>query len=165
MHTRRQVFEKVIVWITELIGLSLAVPLAGYTILPTLGKRKESWSEVGPLQLLDVDRPKEFDIVRSVTSGWMKSDSVRSVWAFRRADGEIVVCSPICPHLGCGFQWADDRGNFLCPCHNSVFGLTGNVLGGPAPRPLDTLSAKVEQGRLFVLYKEFKVGMSRKEEI
>jgi len=30
---------------------------------------------------------------------------------------------------------------------------------------LDTLPVKVEQDRLFVLYKEFKVGTPRKEEL
>jgi menaquinol-cytochrome c reductase iron-sulfur subunit len=164
MVARRDFLTRIILGIAGLIGLGLAVPLAGYTILPTLRKRTEPWSELGPLRRLEVDRPKEFEIVRSVVSGWMKSDSVRSVWAFKRPDGEIVVFSPLCPHLGCGFQWGDD-GRFLCPCHNSVFDLSGRVLGGPAPRPLDTLPFKVEQDRLFVLYKEFKVGTPRKEEL
>jgi menaquinol-cytochrome c reductase iron-sulfur subunit len=165
MVSRRNFFERVILGIAGLIGLALAIPLAGFAILPTLKKRAEPWSEIGPLNLLDVDRPKEFEVVRSVTSGWMKSNSVRSVWGFRRPDGEVVIYSPICPHLGCEFQWFGEDDRFVCPCHNSVFDLSGRVLDGPAPRPLDTLPTKVEQDRLFVRYREFKVGTPRKEEV
>ncbi|MFY9268329.1 MAG: ubiquinol-cytochrome c reductase iron-sulfur subunit [Candidatus Manganitrophaceae bacterium] len=163
--TRRGFFGKVIAAITGLIGLGLGIPLVGYAILPTLRKREATWSEVGPLTLLEIDRPKELEIVRSVASGWMKTNSLRSIWAYRRPAGEVVVFSPICTHLGCGYRWSEGDQKFLCPCHNSIFDLEGKVLAGPAPRPLDTLPTKTEGDHLFVLYKEFKAGISKKEEV
>jgi len=44
----------------------------------------------------------------------------------------------------------------------SVFALDGAVLSGPAPRPLDALDVRVENGRLFVLPQEFKAGVATK---
>jgi Rieske Fe-S protein len=47
-----------------------------------------------------------------------------------------------CTHLGCTVT-ATTRG-FACPCHGSRFGSGGEVLNGPAPRPLGRL--RVERG-------------------
>ncbi|TAK09026.1 MAG: ubiquinol-cytochrome c reductase iron-sulfur subunit [Candidatus Manganitrophaceae bacterium] len=163
--TRRSFFGKTIAAIMGLIGLGLGIPLFGYAVLPTLRKREEPWSEVGPLNLVEINRPKEMDVVRSLSSGWMKTNTVRSIWAYKRPDGAVVAFSPICTHLGCGYRWSEGDQKFLCPCHNSVFDLDGRVLAGPAPRPLDALPTKVEGDRLFVLYQEFKAGLSKKEEI
>jgi len=161
--TRRGFLGRAIGGIAALIGLALAVPLAGYAILPAFKKKERPWSEVGPVDRLEVDAPKTFDVVISMQSGWMKSDSVRSVWAFRNKVGEVVTYSPICPHLGCAYQWDGEARQFRCPCHNSVFALNGQVISGPAPRPLDTLPEKVENGQLYVIFEEFKVGTPKKE--
>lgn len=51
-----------------------------------------------------------------------------------RSAAKFHVISAVCTHLGCTVQW---RGNeFDCPCHGSRFDVNGNVLSGPAPRPL-----------------------------
>jgi menaquinol-cytochrome c reductase iron-sulfur subunit len=34
----------------------------------------------------------------------------------------------------------------------------GEVLAGPAPHALDRLPTKIEEGRMLVMYKEFKFG-------
>jgi menaquinol-cytochrome c reductase iron-sulfur subunit len=46
-----------------------------------------------------------------------------------------------------------------------VFDLNGAVLGGPAPRPLDRLPVKIDNGRLYVIYKEFKAGLPKSMEL
>jgi menaquinol-cytochrome c reductase iron-sulfur subunit len=46
-----------------------------------------------------------------------------------------------------------------------VFDTAGQVLGGPAPRPLDRLPSKMENGRLFVIYKDFKSGVREQTEL
>jgi menaquinol-cytochrome c reductase iron-sulfur subunit len=87
------------------------------------------------------------------------------VWAVKQPQGDISVFSPICTHLGCGYRWDETERKFLCPCHGSSYDVNGQVLGGPAPRPLDILPSKVEGGRLLVMYKDFKSGLPRSEEI
>jgi menaquinol-cytochrome c reductase iron-sulfur subunit len=163
--SRRGFFEKAIAAVIGLVGLGLGIPLLGYAVFPTLRKRDEPWAEVGPIGAIELNRPKELEVVRTLSSGWMKTNTIRSVWAYQKPDGTAVVFSPICTHLGCGYRWSEGERKFLCPCHNSVFDLDGRVLGGPAPRPLDLLPTKVEDGRLFVRYQEFKAGISKKEEI
>ena len=43
--------------------------------------------------------------------------------------------------------------------------LDGKVVGGPPPRPLDTLDWRVEGGNLVVDYRDFLLGVPEKEEI
>lgn len=163
--TRRRFFQ----WITRaaagLIGLGLAAPLIGYVISPTLKRRTRSWVEVAAVDELPDGIPTQLDYVATVQDGYLKTKSQKAVWAVKQHDGQVAVFSPMCTHLGCGYHWdAADR-KFKCPCHGSVYDVTGQVLAGPAPRPLDNLPSKVENGRLLVLYKEFKSGVPKQVEL
>ncbi len=151
--------------IAAMIGGAVGIPLVGYTILPALKRQKLSWHDVGPVAELEPGSPKEIDCIHSVTDGWQKTTTKKSVWAVKDGQGAISVFSPLCTHLGCGYRWEGDQRQFYCPCHNSYFHLDGKVLGGPAPRPLDTLPVKIENGRLLVIYKEFKAGTPAKIEL
>jgi hypothetical protein len=53
-------------------------------------------------------------------------------------------------HGFCAYHWEESKSEFICPCHNSVFGADGRVISGPAPRPLDRYQAKVEGGHLLL---------------
>jgi menaquinol-cytochrome c reductase iron-sulfur subunit len=46
-----------------------------------------------------------------------------------------------------------------------VFDVSGRVVAGPAPRPLDPLPSKVDNGRLFIVFKEFKSGVAKQIEL
>jgi Rieske Fe-S protein len=62
-------------------------------------------------------------------------------------DGEIMAQSLVCTHLGCTV--AESAGGFDCPCHGSRFDENGNVLAGPAQKPLQKLRVEVlEDGRV-----------------
>ena len=151
--------------IAACIGLMLGVPLAGYTILPALRRRETKWSDAGPAASLHPGIPQEMNLVISVTDGWQKKSMKKSVWAVKKEKESLVVYSSLCTHLGCGYRWDAQQKQFHCPCHNSVFSLNGDVISGPAPRPLDTLPVKIEKGHLLVNYKEFKAGTARKIEL
>jgi cytochrome b6-f complex iron-sulfur subunit len=62
--------------------------------------------------------------------------------------GEYVALSVVCTHLGCVVQWQEGPGEFLCPCHAGRFSSAGTVLGGPPPRPLESLLVAVDGDRL-----------------
>ena len=163
--TRRRFFQ----WVTRtaagLIGLGLAVPLFGYVISPALKRRAQSWVDVAAMDELPVGEPKQVDYVATVQDGYLETKIHKAVWAVKQADGQVTVFSPMCTHLGCGYHWdAADR-KFKCPCHGSVYDVTGQVLAGPAPRHLDALPSKIEQGRLLVMYKEFKAGVAQQVEL
>lgn len=87
---------------------------------------------------------------------------IEYVWAVKQSATEVVVFSPICTHLGCRYNWQAAAGVFVCPCHNSVFDQTGKVLSGPAPRPLDRLPWKIENGALYVEWEYFRAGVPAK---
>lgn len=42
-----------------------------------------------------------------------------------------------CPHLGCALRFNSVERTWDCPCHGSRFGESGELLHGPAQRPLD----------------------------
>jgi cytochrome b6-f complex iron-sulfur subunit len=48
----------------------------------------------------------------------------------------FVALSSICTHEGCTVGYNSTSGNLECPCHGSVYAISGNVLVGPAPRAL-----------------------------
>ncbi len=162
---RRNFFQWMIGGAAGLIGLGLAIPLIGYVVSPALKRRERPWIDVGAVADLPTGEPRQFDHVTTIRDGWMETSSHKAVWAVKQADGRVTVYSPICTHLGCGYRWEGEDKKFKCPCHGSMYDVTGVVLGGPAPRSLDVLPSKIENGRLLVQYKEYKSGLARSVEI
>lgn len=156
--SRRRFFS----WVTKiaagLVGFGLAIPLAGYVISPALRRRAQSWVEVGRLDTLPEGEPTQLDYVTIARDGYMEAKTQKAVWAVKQPDGAVTVFAPLCTHLGCGYHWDTTDRQFKCPCHGSIYDVTGAVLAGPAPRALDRLPTKIEAGRLLVMYKEFKSG-------
>lgn len=163
--TRRSFFAWVTGAAAALIGLGLAIPLVGYVIGPALKKRERPWVDVGAAADLAEGTPTQLDYITTILDGWVETTAQKAVWAVKQRTGEVTVFSPICTHLGCGYRWDQSDRTFKCPCHGSVFDMEGRVLAGPAPRSLDRLPSRVEQGRLLVLYKEFKAGLGASVEL
>jgi glycine/D-amino acid oxidase-like deaminating enzyme/nitrite reductase/ring-hydroxylating ferredoxin subunit len=63
----------------------------------------------------------------------------RKVAAYRSPDGQLTLCSPVCPHLQCIVNWNTAEQTWDCPCHGSRFQATGEVIAGPAESPLEPL--------------------------
>ena len=72
-----------------------------------------------------------------------------------------------CPHLGCTAPWLPndtaeggppdsgdraftDKGHFKCPCHQSTYNRYGQIVSGPAPRPMSQFPLRVEDGKIVV---------------
>ena len=53
---------------------------------------------------------------------------------------DIYALNLTCTHLGCTVN-ATSKG-FICPCHGSVFTTSGDVVKGPADRPLKRLTVE-----------------------
>ena len=163
--SRRTFFQWMTAAAAAVVAVGLAVPLLGSLVSPAFMRRRQEWVDIGPIDALSAGRPTQLDHVTTVRDGWLEAKSEKAVWAVKQSQGDIKVFSPICTHLGCGYRWDETERKFLCPCHGSSYDINGLVLGGPAPRPLDVLPSKVQDGRLLVMYKDFKSGLSRSVEV
>ncbi|WP_217915604.1 FAD-dependent oxidoreductase [Miltoncostaea marina] len=59
------------------------------------------------------------------------------VAAYRDQQGELHTVSPVCTHMGCEVTWNAAELTWDCPCHGSRFEYDGEVIDGPATRPLE----------------------------
>jgi hypothetical protein len=60
----------------------------------------------------------------------------QQVAAFRDETGGLHLRSAVCTHAGCAVHWNAFERCWDCPCHGSQFSVDGEVLNGPAARPL-----------------------------
>lgn len=68
--------------------------------------------------------------------------------------GNIQAFSLVCTHLGCQVFWEKEQGKFLCPCHAAVFAADGSVESGPPERPLEQYPVNLENGLVYISFKE-----------
>ncbi len=147
---RRRFHEVAIHGMMAAISGVLGIPAALYLMLPAKSNRKEEWTEVGDVATLAKDAPEEIVFRRTRKDGWKILNEKTSAWVRRVSEKEVVAYAPSCTHLGCAYHWEDKSKTFVCPCHTSSFSPEGNVLMGPAPRPLDRYEVKVEGGKLLL---------------
>jgi nitrite reductase/ring-hydroxylating ferredoxin subunit len=97
-----------------------------------------------PSQRYRVGRPEDY-IDGSVTF-------VEEIRVFvLRSGNAFRALSAVCTHLGCTVNRAPNGEGFQCPCHGSRFGGDGNVIEGPAPRPLAWYDMQqARDGRLLI---------------
>ena len=56
--------------------------------------------------------------------------------AYRDLAGRVTLLSPVCTHMACTVRWNGAERSWDCPCHGSRYGVDGEVLNGPAIKPL-----------------------------
>jgi menaquinol-cytochrome c reductase iron-sulfur subunit len=146
--TRRNFYILFINGIMGLIGVALAIPAAIYLLFPPKARKAVEWVETADLASLTAGKPTEISFQRNRVDGWKIISEKATAWVVKQPDGQVVAFTPNCTHLGCAYQWDDPTHTFVCPCHTSSFSIDGKVLGGPAPRPLDRYTVRVQGGKL-----------------
>ena len=61
----------------------------------------------------------------------------------RTETGEWRALSAVCTHLNCTVQYRHETRQVWCACHNGLFDLTGKVIGGPPPKPLEEFTVNI----------------------
>ena len=95
--------------------------------------------------------------------GWREVDSSQTVYVTKNSEGQLQVLSSICPHMGCTVAWQEDKDEFYCPCHGSIFKADGTPVSGPSPRGLDPLPHKIADGKLMVRFEYFRENVPNRE--
>jgi menaquinol-cytochrome c reductase iron-sulfur subunit len=150
---------------TVVMGAALSVPLIRFALHPLLTKTTEiGWSDVGKIdEFASLSEPAKRLIRVEQRDAWRKIISEKAVYVLPPKNGNVRILSPICPHLGCSIPWNETKQEFICPCHVAVFAKDGARISGPAPRSMDDLDSKVENGMLKVRYQYFRQLIPTKE--
>lgn len=57
-------------------------------------------------------------------------------------NGAMHIVSAVCTHMKCIVKWNNAEKSWDCPCHGSRFTVDGNVIEGPAVKPLQKYEAE-----------------------
>lgn len=68
----------------------------------------------------------------------------------RTQSGEYRAFAATCTHLNCTVQYREDMERIWCACHNGIFDLNGDNVGGPPPRPLESYEVNIAAGEVIV---------------
>jgi menaquinol-cytochrome c reductase iron-sulfur subunit len=158
---RRGFLRGVIGTLASLIGVTTAGSVGTYLLSGSGVSQPERWADAGEIADFRQGAPQEVQFENRELDGWSVTADKASAWIVRKGDGSITAFSPQCTHLGCAYHWErkkgdPENGQFVCPCHGSHFDSTGNVIAGPAPRPLDRYRTKIEGSRLWILPSDSK---------
>ncbi len=76
----------------------------------------------------------------------MVKDSTGRTLLLTQSGGKLTALDATCTHQACTVAPSGDH--LACPCHGSMYTLTGQVTQGPAPRALNVVSVKVVSGQV-----------------
>jgi menaquinol-cytochrome c reductase iron-sulfur subunit len=166
---RREFLRK---FLAGLIGGSLMIlPLgAGLAVFLDPLRHKTSAGKLVRITTLDSlpadGVPRKFPVMSTKVDAWNKSPLARvgAVYLRRLPDGKTEALNVVCPHAGCFVDFLPERGAFLCPCHNSLFSLTGQIQdrSSPAPRGMDALEVQItNEKEVWVKFQNFQAGTNR----
>jgi nitrite reductase/ring-hydroxylating ferredoxin subunit len=76
--------------------------------------------------------------------------------AVANVDGDLQAFDDTCTHQGCSLSEGDLDGTIVeCPCHGGQYDImTGEVVGGPPPEPVDVYELAVEDGEIRIRTKD-----------
>ena len=153
--------------------LSFMNPLSSKNRTPEIyagksGDAVEGYVRVTTLDALsDGGAPQRFPVIDDKFDAWnFTPDQAIGAVYVRRQGETVTVFNATCPHAGCSVQC--DGTKFVCPCHNSAFNLDGTKTDSssgrpnPSPRSMDELETRIEDGQVWVDFKNFYTGRHEK---
>jgi menaquinol-cytochrome c reductase iron-sulfur subunit len=147
---RRNFFVRATQALGALIAGGLGIPSLAYLFRPPNTVTPGGFVDAADLTQLKPRVPEEVTFQRIRKNGWKLITEKSTAWVVKLSDTEIVAYSPSCTHLGCAYHFDSAKNEFVCPCHTTNFSIEGQVLNGPAPRPLDRYPVKTQGGRLLI---------------
>jgi cytochrome b6-f complex iron-sulfur subunit len=136
MTNRREFLQRVLALLGLTTLASFVYPLYKY-FSPRAG---ESGAKQLVLSKKDIPAGEAKDIIFNNTPGIL----------INRPDKGFIALSRVCTHLGCLVDYQKDKKRFLCPCHAGTYDLSGNVISGPPPKPLQQFPVKVDRDSIII---------------
>jgi Rieske Fe-S protein len=173
LYSRSRLLERATLGLGGLVGLGVAVPALGFTLLPSLLGQRQRPVDLGPISAFPEGK---FVIATFLADPQAGEVSRRSAYVrnngFVGNEPSFTIMSSRCTHVGCptqpnglifGRQRHTERtragevalvptqpSGFGCPCHGSQFDNEGNRTAGPAPRALDRYQFSIRNGHLWL---------------
>ena len=168
--SRDRFLKRATIGLGGIIAAAVALPAAGFAILPSLQAPRRQRVDLGPIK----EFPQGvFVIATFLTDPAQGEVSRRSAYVrnngFLGSVPSFTIMSSRCTHVGCptqplglvlparvhrpagspvGLAKAEAVAGFSCPCHGSAFDDEGNRTAGPAPRALDRYQFSIRNGHL-----------------
>lgn len=153
--SRRQFIGLTTAAVGAFISAVVGLPAIAYLIEPSLRSAgTDTWIPLGKLDSFEIGVPTLATFTRSKVNGWEQTVNSYGVFVYRKSETELVAFSNVCTHLGCRVNWNAKAKDYVCPCHDGHFSITGQVVSGPPPRPLDAYETKVADGVLSIHFRE-----------
>lgn len=101
-----------------------------------LGSVPLTISQIAPCDVLIVRTTTVYASELTKGEGAIITVDGQKIAAYRSEDDEVLAVSAKCTHMGCTIDWNATAKTWDCPCHGSRFTLEGEIVEGPAARPL-----------------------------
>ena len=147
---RRNFLVRTIVAIQATIGATVAFVFGATTLAPSFSRRDPFWLHAADLESLPENQPIPVTLRITRPDGYSQVVDRTVVYLVRTGEHDVRAMQSTCTHLGCRTSYDRRSKRILCPCHGGVFDTQGNVVDGPPPAPLPTLTTKVDNGQVLV---------------
>jgi menaquinol-cytochrome c reductase iron-sulfur subunit len=161
---RRRFIKVLLGSLGGVIAFFTAWPFMNFLVNPFFREQDGKFVHVPDFKTVAENVPTKLTFESIDQDAFLRRNVFYDIWVVKKSASEAVVYSPLCTHLSCRYNWNNNEQQFFCPCHGSVFDSQGKAVAGPAPRGLDTLQYKIDDGELYVNWKVFKPGIAQKIE-
>jgi menaquinol-cytochrome c reductase iron-sulfur subunit len=164
-RSRRAILTAIVVGaVTTAAGALMAAPAVRFVVYPLMHPTSGAdWFPLGKLDSFQELAPIRAEVDVRKRDGWRVTTTRQTVWVTRSADGQLLVLSAICTHLGCVVPYKPELQQFACPCHRAFYAKDGARISGPQRRGLDPLPTKIENDTLYVRYQYFRQLVAYRE--
>ena len=147
---RRNFLVRAIAAIQATMAATVAFILGSTTLAPSFSRRDETWLRAAALETLPENQPVPVTLRVTRNDGYSQVVDRTVVYLVRTGEEDVRALQSTCTHLGCRTSYDRKTKRILCPCHGGVFDVNGDVLDGPPPAPLPTLTTRVQDGQVLV---------------
>lgn len=173
---RRGFFKRALaVLVGGFVGLVPVLTGVAFFLDPLRTRKKKGKSSsdengfinVATLDSLVVDVPQRVTVIDDKSDAWnlYPKEPVGAVFLTLSKDKKVTALNTTCPHAGCSVDFVPAKECFLCPCHDSLFKMDGDLKSekSPSPRGLDSLEVEIKNGNeVWVKYQNFRAATKEK---